>query len=68
MRRAPPGQRAMTLKWFERIAPLVASSKKVLFEGRTRIALIKEALNAFTIENAGVPCVECDDSTRNVRI
>lgn len=58
----------MTLKWLERIAPLVASSKEVLFEGQMRIALIQEALNAFTIENAGVLCVECDDSPRNVRI
>src|ERR1700745_2688245 len=49
-------QRAMTLRWFERIAPMVASGKAVLFEGQMRIAFIQEALNAFTIENAGVLC------------
>jgi hypothetical protein len=58
----------MTLKWFERIAPIVASGKAVLFEGQMRIAFIEEALNAFTIENARVICVERDDSTRTHRL
>ena len=61
-------QRAMTLKWFERIATLVASGRAVLFEGQMRIAFIQEALNAFRIENARVLCVECDDSTRIHRL
>jgi len=61
-------QRAMTLKWFERIAPILASGKAVLFEGQMRIVFIQEALNAFTIENARVLCVECDDSTRIHRL
>ena len=47
-------QRAMTLKWFERIAAILASGKAVLFEGQMRIAFIQEALNAFTIEDARV--------------
>jgi hypothetical protein len=33
-----------------------------------RFAFIQEALNAFTIENARVLCVECDDSTRRHRL
>ena len=61
-------QRAMTLKWFERIAPIVASGEAVLFEGQMRIAFIQEALNAFAIENARVLCVECDDSARIRRL
>lgn len=68
--RQPGGawQRAMTLQWFERIAPILASGKAVLFEGQMRIAFIQEALTAFTIENARVLCVECDDSTRIHRL
>lgn len=61
-------QRAMTLKWFERIAPLSNAGKRVLFEGQMRIAFILEALAAFPIKNARVLCVECDDSTRTRRL
>jgi hypothetical protein len=61
-------QRAITLKWFERIAPLLTAGKTVLFEGQMRIAFIQEALTAFAIENACVLCVECDDSTRTRRL
>jgi hypothetical protein len=61
-------QRAMTLQWFERIAPILASGKAVLFEGQMRIAFIQEAFTAFTIENARVLCVECDDFTRIHRL
>jgi dephospho-CoA kinase len=61
-------QRAMTLKWFERIAPEVAAGKTVLFEGQMRIAFIQEAIAAFAITNARVLCVECDDLTRTRRL
>ena len=60
--------RAMTLKWFERIAPLLNEGKRVLFEGQMRIAFIQEALAVFAIENACVLCVECDVSTRTRRL
>lgn len=61
-------QRAMTFKWFERIAPLVEAGARVLFEGQMRIAFVQEALAAFAIRNARVLCVECDDSTRTRRL
>ena len=39
-------QRTMTFKWMERIEPLLAEGKTVLFEGQMRIAFIREALTA----------------------
>src|SRR6516164_9524850 len=42
-------QRAMTLQWLKRIAPLVAAGQTVLFEGQMRIAFIHEALAASAI-------------------
>ena len=61
-------QHAMTLQWFERIAPIVASGRRVLFEGQMRIAFIREALNLQTIPNSHVILVDCDDSTRDARL
>jgi predicted kinase len=61
-------QRAMTLEWFERIAPMVTAGRMVLFEGQMRIAFIREALAASAIEDARVLCVECDDATRVERL
>jgi adenylate kinase family enzyme len=61
-------QRAMTLKWFERIASALAAGKAVLFEGQMRIAFIQEALTAFKIKDARVLCVECDEFTRTRRL
>jgi hypothetical protein len=61
-------QRAMTLKWFERIAQALAAGEAVLFEGQIRIAFIQEALALFAIKNARVLCVECDDFTRTRRL
>lgn len=61
-------QRAMTFKWLETITPMLAESRKVLFEGQMRIAFIREALAASKIENARILCVECDDATRMRRL
>ena len=61
-------QRAMTFSWLEKIVPMLAEGKTVLFEGQMRIAFIREALAAFNIENACILCVECDDSTRVRRL
>lgn len=60
-------QRAMTLRWIERIAPAVAAGRHVLFEGQMRSAFIREALAASGIE-ARIVCVECDDATRTHRL
>ena len=61
-------QRAMTFRWLERIAPMLAEGKNVVFEGQMRIAFIREALTACKIKDARVLCVECDDSTRMRRL
>ena len=61
-------QRAMTLKWFERIAEELAAGKSVVFEGQMRIAFVREALTTFEIAQARIVCVECDDVTRTRRL
>ena len=61
-------QRAMTLKWFERITRALTAGRTVLFEGQMRISFIQEALTIFAIKNARVLCVECDDVTRTHRL
>ena len=61
-------QRAMTLHWLKRIAPLVAAGHTVLFEGQMRIAFIHEALAASAVEAALIVLVECDDATRSRRL
>ena len=61
-------QRAMTLKWFEKIESALAAGKTVLFEGQMRIAFIQEALATFAIKDARVLCVECDEFTRTRRL
>jgi dephospho-CoA kinase len=61
-------QRAMTLMWFERIAPVLATGKSVLFEGQMRIAFIQEALIASNITGATLVLVECDDKVRAERL
>jgi predicted kinase len=61
-------QRAMTLEWFERIASVLKSGQRVLFEGQMRIAFVQEALDAHGITDARIICVECDDATRTARL
>jgi chloramphenicol 3-O-phosphotransferase len=61
-------QRAMTLQWFEKIAPVVNSGLPVLFEGQMRIAFIREALDLWAIPNVHIILVECNDSTRDTRL
>jgi hypothetical protein len=61
-------QRAMTMEWMRRIAPLLNSGKMVLFEGQMRIAFIEEALAAGGITNARVVLIDCSDSVRVARL
>jgi energy-coupling factor transporter ATP-binding protein EcfA2 len=61
-------QRAMTLQWFERIAPILRTGRSVLFEGQMRIAFITEALAINGITHAHIILVECDDCTRDDRL
>jgi len=61
-------QRAMTLQWFERIRKVVHNGHSVLFEGQMRIAFVQEGLSLYPIPNSHVILVECDDSTRDLRL
>ena len=61
-------QRAMTFQWLDRIAPMLAQGKTILFEGQMRIAFIREALAASQIESARIVCVECGDAERILRL
>lgn len=61
-------QRAVTLRWLQRISPLLLESKPVLFEGQMRIAFIREGLQAAAISNARIVLVDCDDDTRRSRL
>ncbi len=61
-------QRAMTMEWMQRIAPLLNSGKTVLFEGQMRIAFIEEAIVAAGITNARIVLIDCSDSVRATRL
>lgn len=61
-------QRAMTLQWFERIAPVHAAGHPVLFEGQMRITFVQEAIRASRIAQARIILVECDDDLRAARL
>jgi hypothetical protein len=61
-------QRAMTMEWMQRIAPLLNSGKVVLFEGQMRIAFIEEAIAASGITNARIVLIDCSDSVRAARL
>jgi energy-coupling factor transporter ATP-binding protein EcfA2 len=61
-------QRAMTLQWFEKLAPMLRGGRSVLFEGQMRLAFIQEALNASTILHAHVILLDCDVRIRSERL
>ena len=61
-------QRATTIEWTKRLAPLVTSHQSVLFEGQMRLAFIHEALAAAGIANARILLFDCDDAVRVDRL
>jgi adenylate kinase family enzyme len=61
-------QRAKTMEWMQRIAPLLNSGKMVLFEGQMRIAFIEEALADAGITNSRIILVDCSDCVRAARL
>jgi hypothetical protein len=61
-------QRAMTMEWMQRIAPLLNSGRTVLFEGQMRIAFIEKAIAAAGITNARIVLIDCSDSVRATRL
>jgi len=61
-------QRAKTIEWMAKLAPLCRSGRRLLFEGQTRLSFLAEGAEA-----AGDPAylpilVDCDDKTRSTRI
>ena len=61
-------QRAKTIEWMARLAPLSRSGRGLLFEGQTRLCFLAEGAAA-----AGGPAylpilVDCDDETRSRRL
>jgi adenylate kinase family enzyme len=61
-------QRATTMQWIERMAPMLRAGTSVLFEGQMRIAFIQEALALSGIEGAHIVLMDCDDATRSARL
>lgn len=61
-------QRATTLEWFAKLAPILRAGRSVLFEGQMRLAFIHEALDASEITSAHIVLVDCDDITRAKRL
>ena len=61
-------QRAATRAWMERLAPLLADGRTILFEGQTRFAFLKEAAENAGIANWHGVLVDCDDPTRGIRL
>jgi shikimate kinase len=61
-------QRAKTIEWMAKLAPLSRSERPLLFEGQTRLAFLAEGAEA-----AGGPpylpiLLDCDDETRSRRL
>jgi shikimate kinase len=61
-------QRAKTIEWMVKLAPLSRSGHPLLFEGQTRLAFLQEGA-----EVAGGPAylpilLDCDDETRSKRL
>jgi len=61
-------QRAKTIEWMAKLAPLSRSGRGVLFEGQTRLSFLAEGAEA-----AGGPAylpilVDCDDEARSRRL
>jgi len=61
-------QRARTIEWMARLAPLSRAGRRLLFEGQTRLSFLAEGAAA-----AGAPTylpilLDCDDETRSRRL
>ena len=61
-------QRATTIAWIYRLAPLVQGGGNVLFEGQTRFSFLNEAIAAANIVGCRLILVDCDDATRKHRL
>jgi len=61
-------QRAKTIEWMVKLAPLSRSGRPLLFEGQTRLAFLAEGAEVAA-DAAYLPIlVDCDDETRSRRL
>jgi energy-coupling factor transporter ATP-binding protein EcfA2 len=61
-------QRAKTIEWMAKLAPLSRSGRRLLFEGQTRLCFLAEGAEAAG-GSAYLPIlVDCDDETRSRRL
>ena len=61
-------QQAMTLEWMVRIAAKKDLRRPVLFEGQMRLAFVQEGLSSAGLTGARIILVDCDDTTRALRL
>ena len=61
-------QRAKTLEWMAKLAPLSGCGRGVLFEGQTRLSFLAEAAAAAGIAAYLPILLDCDDETRVRRL
>jgi thymidylate kinase len=61
-------QRAKTIEWIMKIAPLAKQCSNLVFEGQMRISFIEEALASAHIRSARIMLIDCDDMTRARRL
>jgi hypothetical protein len=61
-------QRAKTLEWMVKLAPLQKSGCGLLLEGQTRLSFLVEAAEAAGISAVSPILVDCDDATRRRRL
>jgi hypothetical protein len=61
-------QRAKTLEWMAKLAPLCGSGPGLLLEGQTRLSFLAEAAEATGITAYSPILVDCNDQTRVKRL
>ena len=61
-------QRAKTIAWMAKLAPLSKSNRKLLFEGQTRLSFLAEGAAAAQGISYLPILVDCDDNTRSKRL
>ncbi len=61
-------QRAKTLEWMARLAPLSRSGRPLLLEGQTRLAFLAEGARAAGGAAYLPILLDCDDETRSRRL
>jgi RNase adaptor protein for sRNA GlmZ degradation len=61
-------QRAKTIAWMRKIAPIVHSGRRVLLEGQSRFSFLEEAVAAAGINDCRMILLDCDDAARVHRL